>query len=242
MGLPLLNEGSPVGESEEGITNWTKEELAIRLLLRLLCKLVNAMARPVLPNLEATSTAGSIAANESLWADLSHQFDDWASSLPLSFQPSSILRRERDGRRTHSEIFAGETWFSNNICATAMMFYHMARMLILIQSPIALTQTRNPGINTHFDLLHAYRAVQRELSDHARRIVWMALGKPDDCVMVHMVQPLYVAGRCLTESADRHALLDTLKYIETRLGITTEYRVNELLGEWGMDAASEPAV
>jgi hypothetical protein len=47
------------------------------------------------------------------------------------------------------------------------------------------------------------------------------------------VQPLFVAGQCLTETRERRIILDLLRGIESDLGWATDYRVRQLLKEWG---------
>ena len=77
---------------------------------------------------------------------------------------------------------------------------------------------------------------------HAKVIVSIALGHPDDATTrVYLVQPLYVAGRSLTEAAERRSLVDILVAIEEDTGVATGYRVADLCEEWGEDAR-RPAV
>ncbi|MCJ1271014.1 hypothetical protein MMC22_010913 [Lobaria immixta] len=49
------------------------------------------------------------------------------------------------------------------------------------------------------------------------------------------IQPLYVAGQCLTDPRERRVILDLLRNIEIDLGWATEYRVEQLLKEWGWE-------
>ena len=57
--------------------------------------------------------------------------------------------------------------------------------------------------------------------------------KPPVLDRIYAVQPLWVAGRCLSHHRERKAILDLLKSIEDDLGWPTYYRVEQLEKEWG---------
>lgn len=56
---------------------------------------------------------------------------------------------------------------------------------------------------------------------------------------IHALQPLYVAGQCLTGEGERRVVLDLLRGVERETGWCTEYRVRGLKGEWGWDGDEE---
>lgn len=60
------------------------------------------------------------------------------------------------------------------------------------------------------------------------------MGVSNETVRSLMIQPLYVAGRCLAEKSDRRLLIQTLRAIKYDLGIATEYRIKDLMNEWGV--------
>lgn len=49
-----------------------------------------------------------------------------------------------------------------------------------------------------------------------------------------MVQPLYIAGRCLCQERDQRIAVSLLRDIENDLGLASNYRVKALLDEWGV--------
>jgi hypothetical protein len=65
-------------------------------------------------------------------------------------------------------------------------------------------------------------------------IIAIVHGMPNPAVQKHMVQPLYIAGRCLSTSSDRQIVIRLLKQIEENLGLFTEYRIKDLSEEWGV--------
>ena len=69
----------------------------------------------------------------------------------------------------------------------------------------------------------------------------IACSRPEASVRVHSTQPLFVAGQCLTHYSERKVVVDLLRSIETDLGWATEYRVEQLIKEWGWAADSTVA-
>ncbi|KIM95124.1 hypothetical protein OIDMADRAFT_45534 [Oidiodendron maius Zn] len=67
------------------------------------------------------------------------------------------------------------------------------------------------------------------------QICGIALGRPEGSVRIQQVQPLFVAGQCLTDKKERNAVLILLRGIEADLGWATDYRVKQLLREWKWD-------
>lgn len=67
----------------------------------------------------------------------------------------------------------------------------------------------------------------------------IACSRPEASVKVHSTQPLFVAGQCLTHYSERKVVLDLLRSIERDLGWATEYRVEQLIKEWGWAAESD---
>ena len=61
----------------------------------------------------------------------------------------------------------------------------------------------------------------------------IACSRPEASVRVHSTQPLFVAGQCLTHHSERKVVLDLLRSIQIDLGWATEYRVEQLIREWG---------
>ena len=69
----------------------------------------------------------------------------------------------------------------------------------------------------------------------------IACSRPEASVRVHSTQPLFVAGQCFTHHREREVVLNLLRSIEIDLGWATEYRVEQLIKEWGWAADSNLA-
>jgi hypothetical protein len=112
-----------------------------------------------------------------------------------------------------------------------MQSYYMARVILLMNKPHESTARRS----TLASRLHSYRIIESEVRHHSHEICGVALGRPEGSVRIHQVQPLFVSGQCLTEPRERRIILDLLRGIESDLGWATDYRVKQLLKDWGLD-------
>lgn len=177
--------------------------------------------------------------NAAEWARVDESFNQWHNLLPPAFLgfaswPSSADDAEYtpNGALPSPDLDSREIWFGSDVSAVAMMFYHMCRMLLLIGRPIEVFfRTRSQHSP---DLLRAYSDLRQALRKHALEIIPTALGVPSETVRKYMLQPLYVAGRCLESTSDRQCVLRILCDMEHDLGIATEYRAKDLIQEWGM--------
>lgn len=85
----------------------------------------------------------------------------------------------------------------------------------------------------------AYRALEQKLRNHAKAILSIVLGTPDDSLRIHLLQPLYTAGQCLVEKSDQCTIVEMIRSIEQDLGIMSEDRVKDLVEGWGMAYSEE---
>lgn len=94
----------------------------------------------------------------------------------------------------------------------------------------------------------SYAAILQHSRHHAREIVAIAQAQTDEGVRIHSVQPLYTAGQVLgiananAEGGEvvermRTVVVGLLRGIESDTGWATEYRVAQLLEEWGVGEA-----
>jgi hypothetical protein len=91
---------------------------------------------------------------------------------------------------------------------------------------------------TRPDWLRTYRLLCAEMAEHARVILSIAMGRPSQAIMAHMLQPLYIAGRCLWQENEQRAVVSLLQQIEKDLGLATNYRIKALLKEWGTSGST----
>ncbi|KAH8901525.1 hypothetical protein GQ53DRAFT_674754 [Thozetella sp. PMI_491] len=225
-----------LSNSSEASEGPPRDDMTSNTLVWLLCKTANFIAT----NSKAASNGdhSDIAADEdqqvTTWRALDIEITAWYNGLPDTFQPSARITLPDSSPPN----LRWETWYANSMCASTMQSYHMARMLLLINRPAKLLLDCPPSYSPEAaahrqDLLSVYRSMQTELRNHAIEICSIAQGRPDDSARVHMLQPLYFAGRCLTDTKDQEVVIELMNNIEKDLGWATEYRVKQLFQEWG---------
>lgn len=173
------------------------------------------------------------------WYRLESELDAWYSGVPETFRPCarmdpSKLTHQRPANENEDISTLQEIWFSLPMCASTMQHYHMARILLLINKPHESTSRRS----TIALRLQSYRSIEAEIAFHSREIVGIGLSRPDGSVRINSLQPLFIAGQCLTDSRERRTTVRLLRSIESDLGWATEYRVQQLLKEWGWDEST----
>lgn len=252
MGLPLDHSGRFSGGSlaADGNTEPVESHVVVlNAMTRLLCKVISLISITARP--QGITRRGGNTGTEARfertarWTSVNDELDLWLEALPSSFQSDTIRRRgtsTTQTRATPSEIFEHEVWFADSTCAMSILYYHMARILMLTNKPVDLLLASGypepqpqtlPVTVRPTDWLVVSRNLQKQLSQHAKSMVAIALGLPEDGVRMHMLQPLYVAGRCLTNEADQRMLIELLECVENDLGVATGYRVTALIQEWG---------
>lgn len=188
--------------------------------------LLNIKIKPVQMNLiyaEPPNDTASLTSRK--WTALTHELETWFNGVPETFMPSAIIPVQAPFT---------EIWSSIPVCTATVMICHMAQILMLAHKPAHITTTSHerPTIAAR---VQSYRDTDREIAYHSQQIVGMCLARPDASVRINALHPLFVAGQCLTEAADRRVLLDLLRGIERDLGWATGYRGRQLLREWGWE-------
>ncbi|KAI9849671.1 MAG: hypothetical protein M1837_002796 [Sclerophora amabilis] len=230
-----------------------REDMIANALVWLMSKLINYLA--VGDEIYSTSALGSpavdgdsqVGINQKTllerWGQIEKEIETWHSGLPDTFKPCARVSRPRDdtielggpSEQPFSEICLTSIGGFNISKASTMQSYHMARILLLINKPHESTSRRSTITNR----LSSYRAIEAEILQHSQEICGIALSRPEGSVRIHATQPLFVAGQCVTKAKERRVILDLLRGVEKDLGWATEYRVKQLLKEWGWDDNSE---
>ncbi|CAH0054526.1 unnamed protein product, partial [Clonostachys solani] len=206
-------------------------------LIRLLCKLIDYVAPiPPMGQLPTQGSPSSLDPTRDRFVHLESQFDNWYRILSPSFHPDGKFSAMGEDLKEigGSGLFNSALWFSNDLCSTTMMYYHMARMLLITHRPVGLlSRGHDPDNTLPVDLLSTFREMEKGLKVHASEVIAIVRGTPCDAVKLRSIQPLYLAGRSCTTMSDRRTLVDMFRDIQNGLGIATGYRVEALLQEWG---------
>ncbi|KAK9458463.1 uncharacterized protein V1516DRAFT_693797 [Lipomyces oligophaga] len=160
------------------------------------------------------------------WKALSLQLEYWKDSLSLGFHGNICVHDNS------SLFFRYETWFSDDICAIAMQFYHMACIMLAINCPSEIFLEVFQNNEGRKDFLAATENLHQRLQDHAVSICAIAIANPEQYIKPLMIEPLYMAGRCISNQNDRVTLLSFLTSIQDDYGYNTEYRRTSLIQLW----------
>ncbi|KAH8700798.1 hypothetical protein BGW36DRAFT_425604 [Talaromyces proteolyticus] len=232
----------PSNTDEESIM---REDMISNALIWLLSKIVNFIGAGDQIHLTPTGNPaeqGPIGVSQNTllerWYQLHLELDAWYNGLPDTFKPCARLEPTRIPHQLlsdteHAPPFP-EIWYSMPMCASTMQHYHMARILLLINKPHESTARRT----TVTDRLRSYRSIESEVRFHSREICSISMSRMDASARIHSLQPLFVSGQCLTELSERQTIVELLRSIEADTGWATEYRVKQLLREWGWDEAN----
>ncbi|KAJ5266936.1 hypothetical protein N7478_009744 [Penicillium angulare] len=203
MNLPINNVGDLILDN---IDEQDQVPIFLKALIRILGQIIN-------------HDNGSLIN----WTHLDRELTQWLQALSTEFL-SPITHEFSDP--------VPEIWFGSDTCAITMAFYHMAKIMLLVNQPRDLFLAAQQDEST--DLLSSYNSLQRDLNQHAREIIAIANGMPGIPVQKYMIHPLYLAGRCLSDSKDRERVIRLLKSIEDNVGVFTGYRIRDLSEEWGV--------
>lgn len=222
-----------------------KEDLISNALIWILSKIVNFISAGDNIRLHDHQSLdrGPLGVSQQVllerWYRLEAELDAWFNGLPDTFRPCariepSRLAHYRPSAEPDDIAMLQEVWYSIPMCASTMQHYHMARILLLINKPHESTSRRS----TITIRLNSYRSIETEIRFHSHEILGISLARPDGSVRIHSLQPLFVSGQCLTDSRERRTIIRLLRGVESDLGWATEYRVRQLLREWGWDERS----
>jgi hypothetical protein len=240
MGLPIDDEGSLKSHSsfilgEEEVVTYSMVYLAYRMVNWINC--ASNTDSPSVSGDSQTYRERLIAQYTSIEGELAHI----RKNLPSSFHPDTVWasKVDRTSQATPTDAGVREVWYSNWQCSLAMLYCHMARILMLVHRPaeLPLDSASNPSPSrpkSHYDLMLDYRRLEEEIRKNSYEIMSIALSHPEDAVRSRSIQPIYVGGRPLTNSNDRKIVVQLLKSLERDLGIFTRYRIDELLLEWNI--------
>lgn len=232
QGFILRGNTAACGYLEDGDATM-REDSMCNALVWLVAKLVNFMAAG--DEIATHSGMGWAGVRQrtllEYWYSLRNQFQVWHDSLPLAFQPSArVPRSHTPGQSPLNEdatIFT-EVWYTIPMCASTMQTYHMSQILLFMNKPHESTQSHS----TLVARMNSYQSVLATCQKHSHEIVGISLARSDEAVRIHSVQPLFIAGQCLSDPRERQVVLHLMRDIESDIGWATEYRVRQLIEQW----------
>ena len=107
--------------------------------------------------------------------------------------------------------------FSNPAAISGNQMFHTASVLMLQNQPYDLRLPTKP----------------RSILWHARRICGISISNDHHGAWTNALQPLWVAGRCMSHPAEHRAIVTVLEKIERESGWSTKWRQDDLEAYWG---------
>ncbi|UNI19272.1 hypothetical protein JDV02_005466 [Purpureocillium takamizusanense] len=107
--------------------------------------------------------------------------------------------------------------FSNPAAISGNQLYHTAALLMLQNQPPGVRLSPRP----------------RTILWHARRVCAISMSNEHHGAWTNGIQPLWVAGRCMSHPEEHRAILELLDKIERKSGWRTKWRAEDLKTYWG---------
>ncbi|KAK1988885.1 hypothetical protein LZ30DRAFT_577376 [Colletotrichum cereale] len=144
------------------------------------------------------------------WMRLWKYVEDWHSRRPSEMQ--HIMSIPSSDTEPFPKIL-----YSNPAAISGNQLYHTASLLMLQNRPASLRLSPKP----------------RSALWHARQICGISMTNHHHGAWTNSVQPLWIAGRCMSHPAEHRAILGLLEKIERESGWGTKWRANDLKDFWG---------
>jgi hypothetical protein len=144
------------------------------------------------------------------WLKLWNHLSDWHRLRPAALR--SIITIPSSETAPFPTIL-----FSNAAAISSNQLYHTASLLMLQNQPQKLRLTPTP----------------RGILWHARQICAISMSNDDHGAWTNSIQPLWIAGRCMSHPAEHKAVLELLEKVESVSGWSTKWRADDLKEFWG---------
>ncbi|KAK1972333.1 hypothetical protein LY78DRAFT_391933 [Colletotrichum sublineola] len=151
------------------------------------------------------------------WMKLWRFVEDWHRRRPSEMQ--HIMSIPSSDTEPFPKIL-----YSNPAAISGNQLYHTASLLMLQNRPASLRLSPKP----------------RSALWHARQICGISMTNHHHGAWTNSVQPLWIAGRCMSHPAEHRAILELLEKIEQESGWCTKWRADDLKDFWG-DLGDAPA-
>ncbi|GKT45440.1 adhesion and hyphal regulator 1 [Colletotrichum spaethianum] len=144
------------------------------------------------------------------WMKLWRYVEDWHSRRPSEMQ--HIMSIPSSDAEPFPKIL-----YSNPAAISGNQLYHTASLLMLQNRPASLRLSPRP----------------RSALWHARQICGISMTNHHHGAWTNSVQPLWIAGRCMSHPAEHRSILQLLEKIERESGWGTKWRADDLKDFWG---------
>ena len=144
------------------------------------------------------------------WLKLWKHISSWHELRPAPLHPIMTIPSS-DTAPFPTVLFSNPAGISGN------QLYHTASILMLQNQPPHLRLSPKP----------------RSILWHARQVCAISISNDHHGAWTNGVQPLWIAGRCMSHPAEHKAILELLDRIERESGWGTRWRADDLKEFWG---------
>ncbi|ETS86173.1 hypothetical protein PFICI_00001 [Pestalotiopsis fici W106-1] len=167
------------------------------------------------------------------WHNIRTELEKWHGNLPQSCSSTSHTTADTmedslpDSAHERQHGFP-KIYYETPICAATMLSFHMASILLYANRPMESTAIRS---SVSARLRHYQQDMQRT-NRHARDVCGIVGQERSESVLVHAIQPLFVAGQVFSTLQDQAAVSSLLKNIEDKTGWSTSWFIDTMRKNW----------
>ncbi|KAM5354455.1 hypothetical protein ACJ41O_001104 [Fusarium nematophilum] len=144
------------------------------------------------------------------WLKLWRYICDWHQHRPAPLHPIMTIP-SGDASPFPTVLFSNPAAISGN------QLHHAASILMLQNQPPGVRLPTKP----------------RSILWHARQVCGISISNDHHGAWTNGIQPLWIAGRCMSHPSEHRAILDLLDRIERESGWSTRWRAEDLKDFWG---------
>lgn len=144
------------------------------------------------------------------WTKLWRYISEWHDARPAPLLP--IMTIPSSTKSPFPTVI-----FSNPAAISGNQLHHTASLLMLQNQPPGVRLTPRP----------------RTILWHARRVCAISMSNEHHGAWTNGIQPLWVAGRCMSHPEEHRTILELLDRIERESGWRTKWRAEDLKAYWG---------
>lgn len=147
---------------------------------------------------------------EKRWRRLFDSIQEWFDTRPMEMLPVMSMPAKTAGSAFPTVLYSNAAAISGN------QFAHTAAILMLQRKPRDMVLGK-----------------VRSILWHARQICGIALSNDHHGAWTNTVQPVWIAGRLMSNSEEHSAIVRLLQRIERETGWATQWRIDDLMEHWG---------
>ncbi|VUC26073.1 unnamed protein product [Clonostachys rosea] len=163
-----------------------------------------------------------------LWVKLWGYIAEWYDLRPAALH--SIVTLPSSEKSPFPTVL-----FSNPAAISGNQLYHTASLLMLQNRPPGLRLSSLGTVLTSDPIGPAERCSTkaRSILWHARQVCGISISNDHHGAWTNALQPIWIAGRCMSHPAEHKAILELLDKIERESGWSTRWRADDLREFWG---------